>query len=93
MEILKSISSLGRNIIRAIRYRDGSVLNSTTVSTTLSNPNVDFYIFARNTDGTPDKYSTVRSALLYIASGLTPAEAVILNTLVNTFQTTLGRNV
>jgi len=75
-------------------FRNG-VLNSavtTTTDATLS-PNLQFFIGARNVNGTPSTYSAKELAFVTIGLGLSQAECVTLSTIVATFQTTLGRNV
>lgn len=68
----------------------------TTVSlTSTGTPNVNFYFGARNNSGTGvDSYDNIELAFMYIAKdGLTSAELVLMNTAVQAYQTTLGRNV
>ena len=74
-------------------YINGTSVGNNITSTTLLNPNHNVYIFARNTIGTAGNFSTIQSSFFYIASSLTQAEAITLNTLVNNFQITLGRQV
>ena len=52
-----------------------------------------FFIGADNVDGVAATFAGKECALVIITDGLTPAEATILNTLVQAFETTLGRNV
>lgn len=75
-------------------FRNG-VLNSTVSSTTDAtfSSNLQFFIGARNFGGTPSTYSAKELALVTIGLGLSQAECVTLNSIVLTFQTTLGRNV
>jgi len=75
-------------------YRNG-VLNSAVTGnadSTLS-PNLQFFIGARNVNGTPSTYTSKELAFVTIGLGLSQAECVTLSTIVATFQTTLGRNV
>jgi hypothetical protein len=74
-------------------YINGTSAGNTTVATTLLNPNYPIHIFSRDTDGTAGSFNSAQTSFFYIASSLTQAEAVTLNTIVTTFQTTLGRNV
>ena len=75
-------------------FRNG-VLNSAVTSTTDAtlSPNLQFFIGARNINGTPSTYTTKELAFVTIGLGLSQAECITLSTIVATFQTTLGRNV
>ena len=75
----------------------GSIIkNSTVTAHTLSstgNNSYSIYIGARNNIGSVSLYDTCECAFFYTADGLTNTEATNLYTAVNTYQTTLGRNV
>jgi len=75
-------------------FRNG-VLNSavTTITDATLSPNLQFFIGARNSNGTPSTYSAKELAFVTIGLGLSQAECATLSTIVATFQTTLGRNV
>lgn len=75
-------------------FRNG-VLNSivTSLVDTTASPNLQFFIGARNSSGTPSLYTAKELAFVTIGLGLSQAECITLSTIVATFQTTLGRNV
>lgn len=56
-------------------------------------PNNVIYIGARNGTGTTQFYSSRELALAFLGDGLSTSEGSSLYTIVNTFQTCLGRNV
>lgn len=74
-------------------YRDGVSLGTNTAAA-IAMPNCKFYFGARNTiTNTPDIYDTHEIAFAVLDIGLTNTQALSLSTLVNNFQTTLGRQV
>ena len=75
-------------------FRNG-VLNSvvTSITDTTLSPNLQFWIGARNNNGSPSAYSAKELAFVTIGLGLSQAECITLSTIVATFQTTLGRQV
>lgn len=73
-------------------FKNGSSIQSlTTLSSATTTNNI--FILAVNNLGTAASYSIKECALASIGDGLTDTEATNFNTAVNTFQTTLGRNV
>jgi hypothetical protein len=73
-------------------FRNGTkILSGTSASS--SRPTVSIFIGALNSNGTPTFYSPKQCAFASIGDGLTDAEAANFYTAVNTYQTTLGRNV
>jgi hypothetical protein len=72
-------------------------LNGTTVpyvSTPTALSTASIYLGARNNNGvTPDLYSSRQLAFAHIGTGLTQAECTLLYNRIQTFQTTLGRQV
>jgi hypothetical protein len=64
-------------------------------SSFISHPNFNIYIGASNNQGTPSEYQRggTNYALASIGDGLTDTEAANYYTAVQTFQTTLGRQV
>ena len=89
------------------RYMVASRDSSTTISATnngvttsgiSSNSNsnlslIEIYIHALNNQGTPGSYSNRTSSLVSFGQSLSSSEAQTLSTIVNTYQTTLSRNV
>jgi hypothetical protein len=51
------------------------------------------YIACRNNSGTPEYYDTKQKAFASIGSGLSDTDVANLTAIINTFQTSLGRNV
>jgi hypothetical protein len=76
-------------------YRNGVQLGATdTVSnSTNTMPNAVLFIGATNTDSGATSYSNKQCAFASIGDGLTDTEAANLYTAVQTYQTTLGRQV
>jgi len=72
-------------------YRDSTSLGTATTTAT-SLPNINYYIGARNS-GTPALYDAHEYAFYFFGLSLTNQNALDLTTAVNTFQTTLSRNV
>lgn len=75
-------------------YRAGVSLG-TTASNTVNLPTFNFYFGATNNNGTADFFSTHQIAfgVLGATTALTNTDAVNLSTIVQTFQTTLGRQL
>ena len=71
-------------------YRNGSVLATNTTNDTNSLPNANLNLLGSPTAGA---YSLNETAFTSIGDGLTDSEASSLNTAVQKFQTTLGRQV
>lgn len=74
-------------------YRNGATQTTVTTNDAAPYPNLNIFLSARNDSGTAAVYSNKQLAFASIGSGLTDAEVTTFNTLVTTFQTTLGRNV
>ena len=74
-------------------YNNGSLGNTQTATNTTSAPNLNLFIGARNNNNTADVYSSKQCAFASIGDGLTDAEALAFYNAVQTFQTTLGRQV
>jgi hypothetical protein len=72
-------------------YRDGTSLGSDTATATTL-PNSNYYIGARN-EPTVSLYDAHEYAFYFFGLSLTNQNALDLTTAVNTFQTTLSRNV
>ena len=73
-------------------YRNGTSLGSET-NTASALPNINFYIGARNNGGLVDFYDGHEYAFYFLGLGLTNQNALDLTTSINTFQTSLSRNV
>ena len=71
--------------------RNGSQILSAN-TTTSGVLNFDFYLGARNEDGSPNYYNDRRIQFATIGSGLTPSEMTTFSNIVNTWATSIGRN-
>lgn len=78
------------NVINGWR-NSTKIATGTTASGILSIQN--YYLGANNSNGSPNFYSRKQCAFASIGTGLTDAEAALLYTIVQTFQTILSRNV
>ena len=74
-------------------YRNGISEASTTTSDTSTMPNANIYIGARNGNSGVDLWSTKEMSFISIGDGLTSVDAANLYTIVQKYQTTLGRQV
>ena len=72
-------------------YRNGTLFNSFNVASRTA-INFSNYIAALNNGGSAQQYYANEYRFVTIGSGLTAAEVSTLSTIINTFQTTLGRN-
>jgi len=88
---LMSISRTGTTNVNM--YRRGTLLASPAFASN-SLTNFTLALGARNTkNGTPLEYSTYRQQFTYIHRGLTPTQMTTLDSIIQTYQTSLGRNV
>ena len=79
-------------IMRA--YKNSTNLQNTNLATVGTAPNLKLYIGALNNSGTADSFSTKNCAFATIGSSLQSAVNILaLNTAVQTFNTSLSRNV
>lgn len=74
-------------------YLNGASQVTVTTNDGSAFPNLNMFIGARNDNGTANVFSNKQLAFATIGSGLTDAEVSTLNTIVQIFQTTLGRQV
>ena len=72
---------------------DGTSTTSTTTTTTNALPSLNCLIAAHGASTTPQSYAIMSIAFHSIGDGLSTAEGLSLRNAVQTFQTTLGRNV
>lgn len=72
-------------------FRDGSQVGSTATGSITALPNVEKFLLATN--GVGGIFSDHNLAFHYEGLGLSDAQVTTFNTLVNSLQTTLGRNV
>lgn len=73
-------------------FKNGVEKNNSNLAS-LTPPNQPIYLGAFNNNGSPAVYSTKECATAIIAEGLTDSEAINLHSIINTLQTSLGRNV
>lgn len=84
------VNRISSSVIKA--FKNSAVfVSGTTGAGVLSS--LELYIGAANSNTFPANYSLANIAFSSIGSGLTDTEAANFNTAVQTFQTTLGRNV
>jgi hypothetical protein len=74
-------------------FKNGTNLGTSTSTVTASLTAVNIFLGALNNNFIPANYSTRQCSLASIGDGLTDTEAANFYTAVNTYQTTLGRNV
>ena len=86
------LGSKRSNIDRAAYFNGTSQGTSTLIDTTTSGA-FKYYIGARNDDGAPYLFSTKQTAFASIGDGLTDTEASNFYTAVQTYQTSLNRQV
>tara|TARA_R110000868_G_scaffold76331_1_gene219576 strand:+ start:961 stop:1746 length:786 start_codon:yes stop_codon:yes gene_type:complete len=86
---------IGQKLTNSSRkvFRNGIVNNSTTTTDSNALPNTNIYIGAFNDNGTAAGYSSKQCAFASIGDGLTDAESLAFYNAVQTFNTTLGRQV
>jgi hypothetical protein len=88
---LMSISRTGTTNVNM--YRRETLLASPAFASN-SLTNFTLALGARNTkNGAPAEYSTYRQQFTYIHRGLTPTQMTTLDSIIQTYQTSLGRNV
>jgi hypothetical protein len=73
-------------------FNKGSLIHTNTLTSRTPNT-YNQYIGARNNANTADNFTNTQFSLVSFGDGLTDAEIGNLTTAVNTYQTTLGRNV
>ena len=81
------------SINSAKMFQDGSLLGTNTATNAGTLPNCEMGLFANNFGSFQSEYSEKECAFSSIGDGLTDTEAANYYTAVQTFQTTLGRNV
>jgi hypothetical protein len=74
-------------------FKNGSQLGTTNTGASGSLLNLNMTLLCQNQNGTPASYSIRQCAFASIGDGLTDAESSNFYTAVNTYQTTLSRNV
>jgi hypothetical protein len=78
------------NIIKT--FKNGSIIINGNAISSSTSP-ITFYLAAHNNNGTAQTYSNRQCAFASIGDGLTDAEALAFYNAVQTFNTTLGRQV
>ena len=73
-----------------LRYNGTSVATGTDSTT---RPNANIFIGSLNLGGTPYRGANARYQFFYVSDSLTSGEASTMETIINTFQTTIGRNL
>ena len=73
-------------------YRRGSLVSSVS-RTANAKPAQSVYLGALNQNGTPAQYGIWRQQFAFIHTGLTNTQMATIETIINNYQTNLGRNV
>jgi len=76
-----------------VAYKNGALVMLANNNDSATLPNLNYYIGALNINGSPSNYTSRNCAFASIGDGLTDSEASAFYTAVQTFQTTLGRQV
>jgi len=82
----------GVNTANKVLYRNGTSIASIAASSVTA-PNLEVAFGARNQSGSIISYDVREYSFFFLGDNLTAAEVTNLTTIVQTFQTTLGRNV
>jgi hypothetical protein len=87
------VSRTANNVIKM--FRNGTQLATTNTTTTVENNPETYAVFlgAGNIDGTATYFSNIEFGFAFMGDGLTDADVSNLTTAVNTFETSLSRNV
>jgi hypothetical protein len=97
--LFDNLGSVNRFIIgnrtssTAVAIYRNNILTASASRTSQAIPTNNFYISATNNAGNPTLYSNMNFSFWYFSDGLTLTDIANLTTCVNTFQTTLSRNV
>lgn len=91
-------SDFSQNIIISRTSNSSQTAYSKSASTdcsssTISIANANLYLMALNFSGSPASYLPINLAFAFIGAGLDGSQITALKTIINTYQTTLGRNV
>jgi hypothetical protein len=85
---------VGTGTVNRSLYRNGSsVGSSTNGSDTVNAGTRTFFVFARNSTGTPENHSAEQQCSYSIGLSMTASQVSSYNTAIQAFQTALGRNV
>jgi len=74
-------------------FKNSVQVGATNIGASPTIPNIPLYIMARNNNGTADLFSTRIVSFATVGDGLSDAEQLNLYNRIQTYQTTLGRNV
>jgi hypothetical protein len=91
----RGLHSLNQASNQLKRFRNGVLINtwSNSIINLSTNVLINYYIAARNNNGTAANFSNRERAFQYISDGLTDTEAANFYTAVQNFQVTLGRSI
>jgi hypothetical protein len=90
---LYSLGRLSSTDLNVKLIRNGNTLLYNNNPSSISLPNGNLYLGASNENGSASYFSNKEISLSYTSDGLTPTEVLNLYTAVQSFQTTLGRQV
>ena len=82
-----------RTAVNAFRGYRGTTLLATNTVNIGALPPVVFFLGARNNNGSPVFYNSIEYAFAFLGEGLSTTEQPIFHSIVQTFQTTLSRQV
>jgi hypothetical protein len=74
-------------------YRNGTVIGTQTTGSTGNLPSGEMFLNALSKAGVPSNYSRNECAFAYLGYGLSDAQVATLSSIVQTFQTAIGRAV
>jgi hypothetical protein len=88
---------VNRQTLNLLQFFYGSSQLGSNITTNIASSAVtrarNFFIFALNTDGLAGSHSGFRQSMYSIGLGMTPQQVQSFNTILQTFQTALNRNV
>jgi hypothetical protein len=82
-----------RTAVNAFRAYRGTTLLATNTVNIGALPPVVFFLGARSDAGTPTFYNSIQYAFAFLGEGLSTTEQPIFHSIIQAFQTTLGRQV
>lgn len=74
-------------------YRNGVNTDNSSTSTTPATSTVNLLVFARNNNGTPDRYYNGSAGMYFVCGSLNSSQQALLYTRIQTLMTAFGRQV
>ena len=72
-------------------YIQKNATQTTGFTDGVGTPTATLYVMARNNAGSATEYSTRQNAFIWVGAGLTTGQATTLNTIIQTYETAMGR--